>query len=317
MVPTPSMTPLLSVVIPTYHRNDSLAQILKALTPGMQTLSADQYEVIVSDAGTHSTAENLICKEFPWAKWVAAPGCNPGLNRNAGAAQARGVWLVFLDDDCRIGAEFLQGYYAKAASGAFDVLEGKLTCLEKTNTGFRRQPENLNGGLLFTASIAIRREVFFRIGPFDADLRMAEDMELAYRLKVSGQRIGFCPEAIADHPSQKLSLRFMLKWQFQRHWYLLYRYKIGVAAPLDQSDISTLISLLQQEITYVLRTVFHLFTRHDPAAWRHNWFGNAAWVFLLSPLVIPCSLFWGLRYRLLIRSGKIKIRPLPAMDRGC
>jgi len=309
------MSPLLSVVIPTYHRNDSLTQTLKALTPGAQTLSSDQYEVIVSDAGTRSTAEALIREQYSWAQWIAAPGCNPGLNRNAGAGIAKGSWLVFLDDDCRIGPEFLQGYSAKAVNDEFDVLEGKLTCLEKTNSGFRRQPENLNGGLLFTASIAIRREVFFRIGPFDADLRMAEDMELAFRLKVSGQRIGFCPDAVADHPSQKLPLSFMLKWQFQRHWYLLYRYKTGSAAPLEQSDIITFLTLALHEITYVLRTTFHLFSRHNPATWRHNWFGNAAWVFLLSPLVIPHSLYWEMRYRQLIRSGKIKIRPLPTMDR--
>src|SRR5579862_6697110 len=42
-------TPVISVVIPTRHRNDLLSRCLDCLAPGAQTLSAGQYEVIVSD----------------------------------------------------------------------------------------------------------------------------------------------------------------------------------------------------------------------------------------------------------------------------
>ena len=51
---------LISVVVPTCHRNDLLARCLEGLAPGAQTLPADQYEVIVTDDGTRSTAEALI-----------------------------------------------------------------------------------------------------------------------------------------------------------------------------------------------------------------------------------------------------------------
>lgn len=42
---------LFSVVIPTCRRNDLLAKCLDRLAPGQQTLSPDQYEVIVTDDG--------------------------------------------------------------------------------------------------------------------------------------------------------------------------------------------------------------------------------------------------------------------------
>ncbi|MFM6609030.1 MAG: glycosyltransferase family 2 protein, partial [Dolichospermum sp.] len=64
-------TPLFSVIIPTYHRNDLLAKCLDWLTHGVQTLPADKYEVIVSDDGYQSTAQEMIEQNYPWVKWVA------------------------------------------------------------------------------------------------------------------------------------------------------------------------------------------------------------------------------------------------------
>ena len=42
---------LLSVVIPTCDRHAELAACLERLAPGVQTLVADTYEVIVTDDG--------------------------------------------------------------------------------------------------------------------------------------------------------------------------------------------------------------------------------------------------------------------------
>ncbi|MHC5729635.1 MAG: glycosyltransferase family 2 protein, partial [Nostoc sp.] len=68
---------LFSVIIPTYHRNDLLAKCLDCLAPGVQTLSAEQYEVIVTDDGSQTTAEEMIRQQYPWAKWVAGPRKGP------------------------------------------------------------------------------------------------------------------------------------------------------------------------------------------------------------------------------------------------
>jgi glycosyltransferase involved in cell wall biosynthesis len=92
--------PLFSVIIPTYHRNDLLAKCLDCLAPGVQTLPADQYEVIVSDDGYESTAQEMIQQNYPWVKWVAGFRKGPAANRNNGAKYATGEWLAFTDDDC-------------------------------------------------------------------------------------------------------------------------------------------------------------------------------------------------------------------------
>ena len=81
---------MISVVIPTRHRNDPLAECLARLAPGVQTLAADRYEVIVTDDGSAETSADVVRQRFPWARWAAGPRRGPAANRNNGARQARG-----------------------------------------------------------------------------------------------------------------------------------------------------------------------------------------------------------------------------------
>ncbi len=46
---------MISVIIPTRHWNDSLADCLRRLAPGAPTLPANRYEVIVTDDGSAMT----------------------------------------------------------------------------------------------------------------------------------------------------------------------------------------------------------------------------------------------------------------------
>jgi len=299
--------PFLSVVVPTFHRNQSLAQILEALRPGQPALAPELYEVIVSDAGTHTTAKALLEESYPWAILVSAKGCSPGANRNTGAKVATGEWLVFVDDDCRIEPGFLDGYYAMAKTGLFDVLEGKITCQEKANSPFRRQVQNLSGGILITGNLALRRELFLRLGPFDEDLKIAEDLELAHRLRTGGARIGFCAEATVDHPSQPTGWRHFWTNTFHRRWFVLYRYKLEGSGLLKNPLPLALARTTCEEFIFWLRVTWHLFSQHDPGTWRFHWFWTL-WGWLSLPVTLPCIWFWECRYRNAIRNGEIQLR---------
>ena len=90
----------ISVIIPTCHRNASLAKCLDCLAPGTQTLPPEQYEVIVTDDGSRSTAQQMVQENYPWVLWIAGPCRGPAANRNNGAEAAQGQWLAFTDDDC-------------------------------------------------------------------------------------------------------------------------------------------------------------------------------------------------------------------------
>ncbi len=91
---------LISVIIPSCNRNELLGKCLNALKPGVQTIGSDSYEIIVTDDSKGDIAAAFIQKNYAWAKWVKGPGKGPAANRNNGAKNAKGEWLVFIDDDC-------------------------------------------------------------------------------------------------------------------------------------------------------------------------------------------------------------------------
>lgn len=151
---------LFSVIIPTYHRNEDLAKCLECLASGQQrggiiagcddppdtntprevdsaqeSQSGEEasdptggsthfhYEVIVSDDGRESTAKAMMAERFPWARWVPGPQRGPAANRNNGAKQAEGEWLVFTDDDCLPQAGWLEAFFKNLHEA--EVLEGR------------------------------------------------------------------------------------------------------------------------------------------------------------------------------------------------
>ena len=140
-------TIIFSVIIPTYHRNDLLAKCLDHLAPGVQNLSADQYEVIVSDDGRETTAESMIKEQYDWVKWVKGPGTGPAANRNKGARYAQAKWLIFTDDDCLPENTWLSAY-SESITEEVLALEGAIyPCDEnELKKDLAECPVNTQGG---------------------------------------------------------------------------------------------------------------------------------------------------------------------------
>lgn len=200
-------SPLFSVIIPTYHRNDLLAKCLDCVAPGVQTLSAEQYEVIVTDDGSETTAEEMIRERYPWAKWVAGSRKGPAANRNNGAKYARGKWLAFTDDDCIPDPNWLKAF-AEAITGEALALEGAIHPLGDLNQDLAECPVNLIGGCFWSANIAVERSLFEKIGGFDPNYPLAahEDQDLQLRLSPITP-ICFVPDARVDHPVRLIPLK--------------------------------------------------------------------------------------------------------------
>jgi GT2 family glycosyltransferase len=198
---------LISVIIPTYHRNDLLAECLDLLAPGVQTFPADRYEVIVTDDGYKTTAEEMICERYPWVKWVAGSSKGPASNRNNGAKYAQGEWLAFTDDDCLPNQNWLSAY-AEAITGEYLALEGAIHPLGDYNQDLSECPINLTGGCFWSANIAVKRSLFEEIGGFDTNypLALGEDIDIKERLSAF-TKIFFVPNARVDHPVRLISFK--------------------------------------------------------------------------------------------------------------
>ena len=193
---------IFSIVIPTRNRPHELARCLSQLAPGVQLLAADKYGVIVSDDSADGGAKG-VTDAFPWVHYTAGPKGGPAANRNHGAAQACGSWLVFTDDDCVPDPNWLQGFYSKIQQqSAVKVWEGRVYADRERRSCYETAPLNESGGYLWSCNFAIDRAVFERAGGFDERFRHAamEDVELRLRLDQARVPIGFCPEAAVMHP---------------------------------------------------------------------------------------------------------------------
>ena len=208
--------PLLSVIIPTCHRNEDLDRCLRALIPDNQDLSigsaaqnlnvADRlnfdYEIIVTDDGTTSTAEAMLQTAFPFVRWVQGPRRGPAANRNHGAKHAQGDWLLFLDDDCIPDPGWIRAFFLAPSSTNCGVLEGKTICIGQKSRADQICPINETGGFLWSCNFAIRRDLFVQIEGFDERYPAAimEDLDLTVRLRRAGHSIQFVPDALIAHP---------------------------------------------------------------------------------------------------------------------
>jgi GT2 family glycosyltransferase len=223
MDPASEVAPLISVIVPTCHRNQDLIVCLEALRPEKQSSSASEtlsraettkdrpngssskplYEVIVTDDGSQSTAEALIQKSYPWVRWLPGPRRGPAANRNSGARKASGAWALFLDDDCVPESGWV-GAYAAATRNFPErsVFEGRTIAPKPQSQSDHESPLNLQGDLLWSCNFGIKRQLFLELGGFDENFPVPamEDMDLQFRLRDVGYTSKFLFDACAQHP---------------------------------------------------------------------------------------------------------------------
>ena len=201
-----------SVIIPTCHRNDLLAQCLEKLAPGKQMLQSSDYEVIVTDDGEYSTSREMIARNFDWARWTQGPGKGPAANRNKGSKLANGKFLVFTDDDCLPDPQWLISF--KEATYKYpeiNIFEGKTYAPSAQKSFNQSAPINLQGNKLFSCNLCVHKQTFEDLKGFDENFSFSyEDTEFAHRLKLLKIEHVFVNNAGVCHPWRRLGLN---SWQ--------------------------------------------------------------------------------------------------------
>ncbi|TAH24862.1 MAG: glycosyltransferase [Cytophagales bacterium] len=246
-------TNFISVIIPTYHRNDLLALCLDQLSPMIQHIPSDCYEVIVSDDGTKQTAQQLIKEKYPWAKWVEGPRKGPAANRNNGAKYAKGNWLLFTDDDCLPEPNWLNAYYeAIKEHSEIKVFEGKTVCKLGIKSPLETAPINETGGLLWSCNFAIKRTIFERLQGFNTSFPFAhmEDVEFRERLKDNNIEFQFSKDAVIDHPPRAINSGFFLAKYHESEFYYYVVLKKDKVFPFATKLIKNIIRFRLESILH-------------------------------------------------------------------
>jgi glycosyltransferase involved in cell wall biosynthesis len=202
-----------SIVVPAHNRPQRLSQCLQAIA--MLAYPGTRYEVIVVDDGSAASLEPVVVPFLGRLNITLLRQSNsgPAGARNAGAAAARGRYVVFTDDDCRPDRDWLRALATRLAANPRCAAGGKTVnglagnlfsnASQVLVEYFYRHCNRDADDALFIASnnLAFPRARFIEVEGFDASfpLAAAEDRELCYRWRSHHGRILYAPDAIIHH----------------------------------------------------------------------------------------------------------------------
>jgi glycosyltransferase involved in cell wall biosynthesis len=205
----------ISVVIPTYNRLDTLAEVLTTLLA--QDLDPSEYELLVCDSNsTDGTAEHLAELQRQHRSLRYLPGAYGGraAARNAGIAAARGAIVLFNDADILASPTLLSMHLRRhrerngvAVVGlevqVRDLAEYYVKRDHPQERGHLHPPSRKKLSWLYflTGNASVRRADLLRVGCFDESFTGYghEDLELGYRLRRGGVEILYEPGAVNYH----------------------------------------------------------------------------------------------------------------------
>lgn len=198
-----------SVVIPTLNEAQFLPRLLKDLARQKEK----EFEVIVVDGGSEDATLKHAAEYIPKLnlKIINSEKKNVSYQRNLGASQAQGKYLVFFDADVQIPPQFLQRIHAflhktpypylttDVVADSDHVYDATIVRMHNLMLDIAMMVERpFVGGYDFI----VLRQVYYELGGFREEVVHAEDMDLANRLHNAGYRL-----ALLKNPKLKFSLR--------------------------------------------------------------------------------------------------------------
>jgi glycosyltransferase involved in cell wall biosynthesis len=191
--------------VPTRDRPSDLARLMRTLA-GQHTESS--FEVVVVDDGSQPPLAREAFGSELELRIVRREGGGPASARNAGAAAARGSYLLFTDDDTEVASTWVD-----AACAFLDGHDGHVGVEGPVGTPpfdplYEHSLENDAPGAYWTCNIAYRRSAFEQLGGFLESFPdpHCEDLDLAYRAEALGP-IGFAAAMSVVHHPRPLPLR--------------------------------------------------------------------------------------------------------------
>jgi GT2 family glycosyltransferase len=214
-----SSAPVASIVIVTWNGRQFLEPCLNAVAAqqGVET------ETIVVDNGSTDGTSAFIRERFPWVRLVALSE-NRGFagGNNAGAREARGQYLVLLNNDTEADPGWLASLLrGREAGGPHALASSRIVYMHNPRVidsagdgllrwggAFKRHhgagvESATESGEVFGvcgAACVIPRAVFEELGGFDEDFFVShEDVDLSYRARLLGYPCRYVADSVVRH----------------------------------------------------------------------------------------------------------------------
>ncbi len=272
---------MLSVVIPCYNSERTIAETLKSILAS--DFPKKQFEIIVVDDGSKDSSVKTA-KQFKSVRVFVRKHGGPAVQRNFGAMVAKGEIVFFTDSDCIIPRDLLRRvaddfkkYDIAGVGGVYKTLnrESFVARYIGYEIGYRHQKERQFTDFLGTYCCAYRRDVFLKFGGFDEKFLTAsgEDPELSFRISKK-HKLLLDKRLFVWHPHPS-TLKKYLRTQFWRAYWRVLMYKrfpnkilgesyTGKEIPLASfflsvSLLTLLLSIFETGLVYVSLTSLVLF----------------------------------------------------------
>ncbi len=271
----------ISVVVPFYNAGRHIEDCIKALLT--QDYPSTRYEIIMVDNNSTDGSADLV-RKYASIRLLAEPKQGAYAARNRGVAAAKGRIIAFTDADCVPNADWLQKIMAAMRAPGVELVQGgRLFALESPALSILAAHESERAAYVFSAksssicygytnNMAVRRDLFGRIGPF-LEIDRSADSIFVYRVIED-----YSPEVIRYVPDMRIRhLEITSVWQWLRKRFIYgrsyqqYRDKRPGRRELTSAERSELIretvqrhgySLLQKGCLILLtrlgRRCFHL-----------------------------------------------------------
>lgn len=170
----------ISVIIPAYNCARFVGDAIESVLN--QTVQPD--EVIVVDDGSTDETESVVEKFNGKVRYVYQENAGASAARNTGLDLAKGDLVSFIDaDDIWVENKLEMQLDLLYKNPEFDIIIGLLyrIPIEKTDQIIGKKIEGGEHATSLGSSL-MKKEVFDKIGRFDEDMIMSQDIDLFFRI---------------------------------------------------------------------------------------------------------------------------------------
>lgn len=209
---------LLSIVIPTFNRADTLARTLVALQDACCEMDEPVEVVIVDDGSTDRTPEVITRMSHAGmtVRFLQQANRGPAAARNRGWKVAQGTWIMFIGDDILVTPRALCAHLSRQrqlSHSSVWAVQGPVTWTpelaispfmrwwEKHRFVYPPSSSVAPFWCFYTCNVSLPREALVQSDGFDEAFRYAayEDTELAFRLAQAGLQVYYDASALVYH----------------------------------------------------------------------------------------------------------------------